>query len=278
MERNGYLCTMNLLEHWGDDMRLGLYLCIKGECDMVVNDRSCHLTCGDAFVKSPLVQIGELESSEDLEFATILEDEIEVFAPIAEDNFDVIQELLRQNKFHYSANREEQDFLLNQRRLIDERKREQATVPFASRQYKLIGHIVALMEQATILEFARMYVCHQSLSREEPEKERHVMVRFFFLLFLHYKHHRQVQFYADALSFSPNHFTRIIKKVSNRTPSEWIALVTINHAKKILRQNTVSIKEVAQALNFPEQFTFRKYFKLYTGLSPKEYRMKHAVG
>ena len=37
----------------------------------------------------------------------------------------------------------------------------------------------------------------------------------------------------------------------------------------------IKIKEVAQELNFPEQFTFRKYFKLYTGVSPKEYKLKH---
>ena len=67
----------------------------------------------------------------------------------------------------------------------------------------------------------------------------------------------------------------MFKILSHRTPSEWILLVTINQAKKLLRQNRTSIKEVAQELNFPEQFTFRKYFKLYTGVSPKEYKLKH---
>ncbi|MBR7172089.1 MAG: helix-turn-helix transcriptional regulator, partial [Prevotella sp.] len=74
------------------------------------------------------------------------------------------------------------------------------------------------------------------------------------------------------LHLSANHFTRIIKKISRRTPSEWIAVVTINHAKKLLRQPETSIKEVAQQLNFPEQFTFRKYFKQHTGMSPSNYR------
>ena len=57
------------------------------------------------------------------------------------------------------------------------------------------------------------------------------MIKFVFYLFQNYKNHREVSFYADALNFSPNHFTRIIKKASGRTPSQWIALVTINQAK-----------------------------------------------
>ncbi|MBO6073593.1 MAG: helix-turn-helix domain-containing protein, partial [Paludibacteraceae bacterium] len=31
-------------------------------------------------------------------------------------------------------------------------------------------------------------------------------------------------------------------------------------------------KEVAAELGFPEQFTFRKYFKTHTGISPSEFR------
>jgi AraC-like DNA-binding protein len=116
---------------------------------------------------------------------------------------------------------------------------------------------------------------NQTAQPEEMEKERKLMIQFTFLLFQHYKTHRQVQFYADTLNVSPNHFTRMIKKVSHRTPSEWISLLTINQAKKLLCRKQVSIKEVAQELNFPEQFTFRKYFKLYTGVSPKEYKLKH---
>lgn len=40
-------------------------------------------------------------------------------------------------------------------------------------------------------------------------------------------------------------------------------------------QPETSIKEVAQQLNFPEQFTFRKYFKQHTGMSPSDYRDMH---
>jgi AraC-like DNA-binding protein len=34
----------------------------------------------------------------------------------------------------------------------------------------------------------------------------------------------------------------------------------------------MQVKDVAAQLGFPEQFTFRKYFKTHTGMSPTEYQ------
>jgi AraC-like DNA-binding protein len=257
------------------DMYFGLYLCVNGRCEMVVNDQLCCLCAGDAMVKSPLVQISEVKEYEGFEMVPVFEDEIAVLAPITDDNMEVVHELLRQNKFYYSSDEREQKLLLDRKRQIDERKNELESMDASCKSYKVISRIIALLEQATILEFARMFMRNQTAQPEEMEKERKLMIQFTFLLFQHYKTHRQVQFYADTLNVSPNHFTRMIKKVSHRTPSEWISLLTINQAKKLLCRKQVSIKEVAQELNFPEQFTFRKYFKLYTGVSPKEYKLKH---
>jgi AraC-like DNA-binding protein len=36
----------------------------------------------------------------------------------------------------------------------------------------------------------------------------------------------------------------------------------------------ISIKEIADKLNFPTQTFFGKYFKQYVGISPKEYRKR----
>ena len=273
--QNNYICIMNTLGFIEGDMYFGLYLCVKGRCEMVVNDQLCCLCAGDAMVKSPLVQISEVKEYEGFEMVPVFEDEIAVLAPITDDNMEVVHELLRQNKFYYSSDEREQKLLLDRKRQIDERKKELESMDASCKSYKVISRIIALLEQAAILEFARMFMRNQTAQPEEMEKERKLMIQFTFLLFQHYKTHRQVQFYADTLNVSPNHFTRMIKKVSHRTPSEWISLLTINQAKKLLCRKQVSIKEVAQELNFPEQFTFRKYFKLYTGGSPKEYKLKH---
>ena len=51
--------------------------------------------------------------------------------------------------------------------------------------------------------------------------------------------------------------------------------MTIIDAKLLLAQSDKSIKEVAAELHFPEQFTFRKFFKTHVGLSPKDYRLRN---
>jgi len=49
-------------------------------------------------------------------------------------------------------------------------------------------------------------------------------------------------------------------------------MVTVNQAKSLLRKPDTQVKQVADELGFPEQFTFRKYFKTHTGMSPTEFR------
>jgi AraC-like DNA-binding protein len=94
------------------------------------------------------------------------------------------------------------------------------------------------------------------------------------LVFHHYKEHRNVQFYADALYVSPKHLTETIKEVTGKTAGEWIDDAVVLEAKVLLRNHDVSIAAIADDIHFPDQSTFGKYFKKHTGFSPTEYRIK----
>lgn len=49
-------------------------------------------------------------------------------------------------------------------------------------------------------------------------------------------------------------------------------IFTVAKAKNLLENTKMSIKEIAMELHFPEQFSFRKYFKQHVGIPPKQYR------
>ena len=83
---------------------------------------------------------------------------------------------------------------------------------------------------------------------------------------------REVSHYADAQCLSPRYFSSIIKEKTGRSALQWITIVTIDDAKRLLDNPDNSIKDVAYRLGFPNQSFFGRYFKQYSGQSPTEYR------
>jgi AraC-like DNA-binding protein len=83
---------------------------------------------------------------------------------------------------------------------------------------------------------------------------------------------RRVGWYADQLCVTNKYLTEAVKSVSNRTPNEWINSYTTLEIKVLLKNSAMSVKEIADLLNFPNQSFLGKYFKEKTGISPTTYR------
>lgn len=84
--------------------------------------------------------------------------------------------------------------------------------------------------------------------------------------------HRSVAYYADALCYSPKHFSKVIKQTCGRTPLEMINENAIEHIKYRLKHSDKSIKEISEEFEFPNQSFFGKYVKAHLGMSPAKYR------
>ena len=88
----------------------------------------------------------------------------------------------------------------------------------------------------------------------------------------HYINERSVSFYADLLHVSPQHLSTTVNKVTGKTVTDIIAKLVITDAQAKLKSTDMTIQEIAYSLNFPDISFFGKYFKRYTGMSPKQYR------
>ncbi len=124
-----------------------------------------------------------------------------------------------------------------------------------------------------LYEVEFIYQKQHVIIKGKQNRKQELNLLFQNLVFRHYKEHRSVQFYADALFVSPKHLTETIKEVTGRTSGEWIEDAVILEAKVLLRNHEISIAEVAENIHFPDQSSFGKYFKKHTGLSPSDYRM-----
>ena len=135
----------------------------------------------------------------------------------------------------------------------------------------------------TIIEMMRIFyfdICNLLSHRYETENtEAHsrlysIFDRFIRLLSVHFKHERNVSWYSEQMCLSPKYLSEVVKEISGRSASGWIAAMVVTELKTLLRNTDYSIKEVAQMMNFRNQSFLGKYFKNYTGMSPRDYKNK----
>jgi AraC-like DNA-binding protein len=123
-----------------------------------------------------------------------------------------------------------------------------------------------------LYEVQATYEKQHVIIKGKQTRKQELNVLFQELVFHHYKEHRNVQYYADALFVSPKHLTETVKEVTGRTAGEWIDDAVILEAKVLLRNHDISIARVAEDIHFPDQSSFGKYFKKHAGMSPSDYR------
>lgn len=83
---------------------------------------------------------------------------------------------------------------------------------------------------------------------------------------------RQVAYYADKLCVTPRHLTMTLQRILGRSAKEWIDDYVTLEVKILLRSSSLSIQEIAEQMNFPDQSYLGRFFKHQTGMSPSQYR------
>ena len=249
----------------------GLFLCLEGSSEVLINDQLYQMKRGTLYIISPLVTIYKVSQSPDFKGIHII-DEIEVFYSVIHSIIDTILHLKLRNSPCLQLVEDDIQFIIHQKELID-KKRQSVQNPVTEEEATLIRHMMQLIEQETLLEVISIYFRERIVKSETIGKSESVVYNFIYSLHMNYKTKRTVAFYAEEAKLSTGHFTSIIKQKTGQTPSEWIIAITIVNAKLLLEKSQKSIKEIAGELNFPEQFTFRKYFKQYVGIPPKQYRL-----
>lgn len=260
-----------LLYYWNKG---GFALCTDGQADIVINEQNFRLTRGSVFIVTPLVQIFRIDPSPDFKVISFVND-LKVFYPI----FKLIANTgipLKVREYPcWQLTDSEVNYVIRQDTRIRQ-KQQRLTQQLLHDEHTLLSHQIHLIRHETMLEVVGNHIRNYPAQVDNINKQEVIAYRFILALHENYQRERTVSWYASEAHLSPGHFTTLIKAATGKTPSEWIATVTTTYAKLFLEQRDKSIKQIAAELNFPEQFTFRKYFKQYTGISPKEYRNLNA--
>lgn len=79
---------------------------------------------------------------------------------------------------------------------------------------------------------------------------------------------------SKSTNYTSDHFRRLFKHETGKTPTAYLIDLRMEHAKKLLKQKdkiSFSIKDIALLCGFSDPYYFSRLFKEKTGISPTEY-------
>lgn len=106
------------------------------------------------------------------------------------------------------------------------------------------------------------------------DKSRQIAFDFLKLLHKNITKEKNVKFYADKLHITPVYLSRILKETMAKTAKEFIQNALLQNAKFLLLNSDLTVKELAYKLGFSADYTFIKFFKRHTGITPFRYRKR----
>ena len=109
----------------------------------------------------------------------------------------------------------------------------------------------------------------------QPKDEK--MEQFIYLVEKNYLTLHKPADYADLLSMSVNNLSKKCQRYFGKSTSLMIQERLVLEAKKKLHLTRQSVKEIAFALNFSDEFYFSRFFKKFTGVSPHSFREQAGI-
>lgn len=250
------------------EQKVGISLCVSGTAKRITGSRICEVTLGMATIITPVLPTVELERSQDFQECTVLE-QMSLVADETAPFFSQMMPIINQSLPCILLEESTVKRFVDTAARIKEREGQQPELPVFRQMNE---RLTSLMRLELILGVLYEIATGKRPEAEKPSRGEQVFVQFMQALGRDYSKRKNVGDYADDASLSVRHFSTLIHQYSGRTPMQWITTYTVSQAKALLLQPGLPVKEIASRLGFPEQFTFRKYFKTYTGVSPTEYR------
>lgn len=90
--------------------------------------------------------------------------------------------------------------------------------------------------------------------------------------------HHNVDYYAAMLNISQRYLNRIVwRHTHGRTPKQIIDAQLVAEIKEQLMDSTITVTQIAERLNFPDQSYLSRFFRRHVGISPLQYRSSRSL-
>lgn len=249
----------------------GIFLCLRGWAEVDINNQHVRIQAGDVFIYMPTMYVYVMGHSDDIEGITY-KSTLDFVLPMVEGSFNIHDLLALTERPYLSLSERQMQHMRQLIEVLDNRVVLLGTLTHDDAATEILQREINHLGEALIQEVIFDYFSSHTYTQVPQDTKDHIIFAFMAALIEHYKQERQVTYYAQLLCLTPRYLSTIVKEKTGRTAQQWIIGFVINSIKQSLRYTKKSIKEVASDYNFPTQSFFGKYFKLYTGISPKQFR------
>ena len=253
--------------------------CKAGHIDVFYHGEMIRIKKNDLWVRLPDFShdLGPYEMSPDFEFMQVTVDAA-IYNQImfehmrVEPNWYAKQEYVKENPI-FPLNEVSIDFFETYFHLL--------TLQLLDRPSSYRNQILMLIARGATMEMLN-YIDKLALLDDSPNLRNTVTqsdytFHEFTRLLQQYPHEREVQWYAKKLEITPKYLSEVCKDVSGKSAGEWIADITVAELKHYLHNTTMPIRDIAQAMEFPNASFFCQYTKKHTGMTPNQFRKKKKI-
>ncbi len=240
----------------------GFLLCTAGSSDVVINSKQYSIKRWDLIVAFPYSYVHAIHISDDFN-GIIFGVNIEVLMNTEIKNRGLYITSISENPCISLRREDARKILLLRENFI----RENANI-----EHPLRKEIDEAMLKILIYESAALF--DHSKPNVDHLRSRDDVIFNNFVIRLHSEggFGRTLEHYAQREQITPSHFSKVIKRVSRRTASDWISSYTLSSIMRLLQNKKLSIAQIAEMLNFPNASFFSQYFKKHTSQTPRDYR------
>ena len=105
-----------------------------------------------------------------------------------------------------------------------------------------------------------------------PSRSGELVKRAMQFIYAHFSTDLTLDEVAAHVHLNPSYFSSVFKKACGSSFKEYLNMVRVEEAKRLLGNTSYAILDIAVAVGFEDQSYFSKVFKRICGLSPKQFR------
>lgn len=147
----------------------------------------------------------------------------------------------------------------------------QQPVPAGKRYAQAVSQVLAV-------HLLRHYTCvGEALTDPSPQLTSQQIRRVMDFVQVSLSQDLSLETLAQQVGFGPSHFARLFRRTMGESPHQFVLRQRIERAQHLLKENHVSLVEIAAESGFADQSHFTRIFKRYLGVTPRAYRQNRTT-